>query len=174
MSLSDIINSSAVKEHVRQLFDTSRLPANHPARRAPRPAWADRILGSTAPVPPTSPAPAPAPAPAPGLGDERTIRADERRRIRAIFLSDAGKADPDLAAHVALDSDLGVSAAVSMIATLAATRTRSQADCEPDLAAFVILAGKKRRGEVEVAPPKPTSRLARDVLAAAKKARGES
>ena len=103
----------------------------------------------------------------------KVIRAQERSRIRAILVSEAGQADPVAAAHIALDTDMPRDQAVGMLAAMSVSRAASGgptparaglgnrmsevpnptvgadggSSTGPSMADQIVAAGKKRRGE---------------------------
>ena len=102
---------------------------------------------------------------------QKAARASERARCAAIFKCDAAGVRPDVAAHLAFETDMSASAAVSMLKTVAAGGTAKPAGLASrmssvkaynvgadsaaapaagssgDAAARIIAAGKARRGE---------------------------
>lgn len=102
--------------------------------------------------------------------DKAQARADERKRIRTIVLSDPGKELPVAAMHMALETDLSADNAIGTLSAMLADKTASGSNrraglhekmastdqpdvgnggggSEPNLAQQIVLAGKKRRGE---------------------------
>jgi hypothetical protein len=103
---------------------------------------------------------------------EKAARASERARCAAIFASPAAGARPDMAAHLAFNTDMSPSAAVEMLTAISAGGTaqprglasrmaavnttnvgasapagKGAAGGASGAAAMIIEAGKKRRGE---------------------------
>jgi hypothetical protein len=102
---------------------------------------------------------------------EKAARKSERARCAAIFASPAAGVRPDMAAHLAFNTDMGVKAAVEMLGAIAAggaaqptnlasrmagvktpnvgasTPAGKQATGSAATANMIIEAGKKRRGE---------------------------
>ncbi len=101
---------------------------------------------------------------------EKAARKSERARCRAIFASDAAGSRPDVAAHLAFDTDMDVKSAIALLDVAAvgnvirpglAHRMASvalpqivsdaalpSANSAEGKASQIIAAGKKRRGEV--------------------------
>ena len=101
---------------------------------------------------------------------EKAARKSERARCRAIFASEAAGSRPDVAAHLAFDTDMTIDAAVALLKVTASGQSarsglssRMSSVNLPSLgtdaagpapgsagsvAAGILAAGKKRRGEV--------------------------
>jgi hypothetical protein len=112
-----------------------------------------------------------------GDGDdpEARIRASERARIRAIAESEAGRANPDAAYELAIGTDMPAATAIALLRSIGpksqpssreSLRERMAETPQPDigagdanaapapgdrkaLAAAIVQAGKKRRGETD-------------------------
>jgi hypothetical protein len=103
--------------------------------------------------------------------DARTARAHERGRIKAILLSEPGKANPVAAAHLATGTSMSRSQAIEMLSAMQASAPATAATVSdklrgrmanetipavgagdvqgsPNLAQQIVAAGKKRRGEI--------------------------
>jgi hypothetical protein len=101
---------------------------------------------------------------------EKAARQSERARCAAIFASPAAATRPDMAAHLAFNTDMGAKAAVEMLGAIAAggaaprglasrmagvtipnvgasAPAGKQATGAASAASMIIEAGKKRRGE---------------------------
>jgi hypothetical protein len=105
--------------------------------------------------------------------DLRAARARERDRIKAIFLSAPGTKNPMMAAHVALESSAPRDEAIAAMAATQRAAVATLLRPRPSvLAAQIVMAGKKRRGEVASDAPETSSELAKQIVAAGRKARG--
>ena len=99
---------------------------------------------------------------------EKAARKSERARCAAIFKCDAAGARPDVAAHLAFSTDMSSTDAVAMLSTVAGGKVRGlafrmaavqtpnvgtetgaapAANSPQGVAARIVAAGKKRRGE---------------------------
>jgi len=99
---------------------------------------------------------------------EQAARKSERARCAAIFKCDAAGSRPDVAAHLAFATDMSSADAIAMLSTVAGGKTRGlasrmatvqtpnvgteagavpAANSPQGVAARIVAAGKKRRGE---------------------------
>lgn len=137
-----------------------------PARRAETPAI----------TPPARPTP-PAPVPPPALDREDeaddamcAARARERGRVAAILSSEAAKRNPTLAMAMALNTSQSRNSAIAAIEALAPADSVTPSG----VAAQIIEAGKKARGETPIEETLPSDAVARGIVTAGRRARGEA
>lgn len=100
---------------------------------------------------------------------EKAARRNERARCAAIFASEAAAARPDVAAHLAFETDMSAKAATKMLSTFAA----GGAPARTSLASRMSTVKQVNTGTGRAAAPGGASAVAAQILAAGKKRRGE-
>lgn len=100
---------------------------------------------------------------------EKAARRNERARCAAIFASEAAASRPDMAAHLAFETDMTAKAAVKMLSTFAA----GAAPARTSLASRMSTVKQVNTGTGRAAAPGGASAVAAQILAAGKKRRGE-
>jgi hypothetical protein len=100
---------------------------------------------------------------------EKAARRNERARCAAIFASEAAAARPDVAAHLAFETDMSAKAAVKMLSTFAA----GPAPARTSLASRMSTVKQVNTGTGRAAAPGGAAAVAALILAAGKKRRGE-
>ena len=110
----------------------------------------------------------------------RSARRRERARYCAIMSSSVAGRHPALAAHIAVLTSMPRTEAIAFIQATAAAATPSQGSSD-SLAEQIVVAGKKRRGEVPTTsaasasqPGEARSMTAAEIILAGKKRRGET
>jgi hypothetical protein len=101
----------------------------------------------------------------------KVARARERGRIFAIMCSDQGKANPVAAAHLAMQTSMPRDEAIAMLSAIGTNAAPPRADAPPSLRDRMATVADPKLGAGD-AGGEPT--LAQQIIAAAKKARGEA
>ena len=106
--------------------------------------------------------------------DARAARARERSRIRAILVSEPGKANPVAAAHLATGTSMPRAHAIEMLAAMQAGQVGAGAAAEPRRDNLRDRMAEVPNASVGAEDQRPAPNLAAQIIAAGKKRRGEA
>ena len=106
--------------------------------------------------------------------DARVARARERSRIRAILVSEPGKANPVAAAHLATGTSMPRGQAIEMLAAMQAGQVGASAAAEPRRDNLRDRMAEVPNASVGAEDQRPAPNLAAQIIAAGKKRRGEA